>query len=48
MKATFALSAIAAAVSAIDVGELEFVKYMAKYQKVYHNMTEFAKRMRLF
>ena len=47
--ATFtAAVALVASVSAIDFGELEFVKYMAKHQKLYHTMAEFVKRKGLF
>ena len=47
--ATFtAAVALVASVSAIDVGELEFLKYMAKHQKFYHRMEEFVMRKGLF
>lgn len=49
MKTSFAVGILlASAVSAIELDEIKFMKYMAKHGKQYHNMKEFTKRIALF
>ena len=48
MKATFATALFAAVSQAIDTQELEFMNYLSKYGKQYHDMNEFLTRKELF
>ena len=48
MKSTFATVLLATAVSAINIDELNFMKYLSKFGKMYDTMEEFAHRMELF
>ena len=44
----FAIAALASAAAAISADELEFLKHIARFNKVYHNIEEFSMRLERF
>jgi len=48
MKSSFAAGLVATAVSAIDVDEFDFMKYLSKFGKMYKTVEEFDMRKGLF
>ena len=48
MKITYAAALFAAAVSAIDLDELEFMNYASKFGKAYETLEEFIHRKEIF
>ena len=48
MKITYAAALLAAAVSAIDIDELDFMNYASKFGKAYETMEEFVYRKEIF